>query len=94
MGKVLKSVVTIIPERKYPFRIVEVDAEKGTYIKFELKEISRNNRPAYQVTIENTRDTKGRYFDTLRLLTDNDIQQEIGIWVFGDIKDASEKGKK
>ncbi len=93
VGTPLKSVVKVIPESKYPFRIVEAKAEKGSFIKFELKEVDRNNHPAYQLTIENTKDTEGRYFDTIRLTTDSKIQQEIGIWVFGDIKNPAEKGK-
>lgn len=94
VGKALTSVVTIVPEKKYPFRIVEAKAEKGAFIQFELKEVDRNNEPTYQLTVENTKDTEGRYFDTIRLTTDSKIKQEIGIWVFGDIRDTSKKGKK
>jgi len=94
VGKPLKSVVTVIPERKYPFKVVGAKAEKGTFIKFELKEITRANQPAYQLTIENTKDTAGRYFDTIRLTTDNKVKQEIGVWVFGDIKGEKKKGEK
>ena len=94
VGKPLKSVVTVMPEKKYPFKVVEAKAEKGTFIKFELKEITRANEPAYQLTVENTKDTEGRYFDTIRLITDNKVQQEIGIWVFGDIKGEKKKGEK
>ena len=90
VGETLKSVVTIIPEKKYPFRIIEAHAERGNFIRFEVKAVNRNNQPVYRLTIENTRDTAGRYFDTIRLLTDNEIQQEIGIWVFGDIKNRSQ----
>jgi hypothetical protein len=94
VGKPLKAVVTVFPEEKYPFKIVGAKAEKGNFIKFTFKEITRENRTAYQLTVENTKDTEGRYFDTIRLTTDNKIQQEIGIWVFGDIKGKKDKGKK
>jgi len=46
------------------------------------------------LTIENTKDTEGRYFDTIRLTTDNKVKQEIGVWVFGDIKGEKKKGEK
>jgi len=94
IGKPLTAVVTILPEKKYPFHIVEAKAEKGTFIKFELKEIDRHDQPMYKVTVENTKDTEGRYFDTIRLITDSKVQQEIGIWVFGDIKDPNKKKEK
>jgi len=84
-------VVTILPEKKYPFHIVEAKAEKGAFIKFELKELDRKPEPMYKLTVENTKKTEGRYFDTIRLKTDSKVQQEIAIWVFGDIKDPNKK---
>lgn len=82
------AVVTIIPEKKYPFQIVRSKADKGLYIQYELKAVTRGNRPAYQLTVENTRKEKGRYFDTIQLTTDNSLWPELAIWVYGDIKEG------
>jgi len=86
--------VTIIPGKKYPFQITDTKAEKGKNIQFELKQITRENRPAYLLTVENTKKTKGRYRDKIRLYTDSTIRPQISIWVFGHIEDAKKKGKK
>ena len=94
VGTELKAVVTIIPGKKYPFQITDTKAEKGKNIQFELKQITRENRPAYLLTVENTKKTKGRYRDKIRLYTDSTIRPQISIWVFGHIEDAKKKGKK
>jgi len=87
----LKAVVTISPAEKHPFKILRASAEKGEYIRFNLQETTRDNRPAYLLTVENTKDSIGRYFDTIHLKTDNPAQTEISIWVYGDIKEKKKE---
>jgi hypothetical protein len=56
--------------------------------------MERHDKPIYKLTVENAKDTEGRYFDTIQLKTDSKVQQEIKIWVFGDIKDPNRKKGK
>lgn len=85
IGESLKSQVKIIPEKKYPFKIIEVKAKKGDDIQFNLKEVKTADQSAYELTVENVKQDKGRYFDSIILKTDSTIQPEITIKVYGHI---------
>ena len=84
-GKRLSGSVTIIPEEKYPFKIVEAAAKIGEDIIYKLEEITRSKRSEYLLTVENLKKTKGRYFDVIILKTTSKIQPEIKINVYGNI---------
>lgn len=86
VGEELKSVVTIIPEIKYPFSISKVRAQDGRNIKYELKENqSDSGLKEYSVTVENLKKDAGSYYDVLILETDSKIQAEIKINVMSRI---------
>ena len=74
------------PEKKYPFKIIRASADKGKFIRFEIKDVRNADRDAYEIMVENTKTTKGRYFDTIKLKIDSEIRQNIDIWVFGNIQ--------
>jgi hypothetical protein len=86
VGSTQSVSVTVLPEKKYPFKIVSAEADKGQFIRFEIKDIKKSDRDAYLITVENTKTTKGRFFDTIKLQTDSEIRPMIDIWVFGSIK--------
>jgi hypothetical protein len=88
------SVVKIIPEAKYPFKIEEVRAQKGKDIRFELKPLKDQEHPGYELIVENLKKTKGRYSDAIILKTDSKIKPEIKIHVYGDILDKIRQKKK
>ena len=79
--------------KKYPFQITGTKAEQGKHIQFELKQVTRENRPAYVLTVENMKKTEGRYSDRIWLYTDSTIRPELSIWVYGQIKDKKKEGK-
>ena len=85
-GSTHKVVINIVPEKKYNFKILSAKAEKGTDIKYELKDVKKDDQTVYQLTVENTVTTKGRFFDTIELKTDSEFQPEISVWVFVDLK--------
>ena len=82
----IQSIVSITPEDKYPFKILEVTAKNGKNIRqsFQETEISKGKK-GYVLTVENTKKETGRYFDTITLKTDSKIQPEIDITVYGNI---------
>ena len=86
--------VTIIPEKKYPFKIVKTKADKGTNIQFDIKEVTRKDRLEYQLVVRNTKETAGRYVDTIHLITDSKIRQDIPIRVYGYIANKQKMNKQ
>jgi len=82
----IKTSVSIIPEEKFPFKILEVTAKTGTNIRQDLQEteISKGKK-GYLLTVENLKKETGRYFDTITLKTDSKIRPEIAISVYGNI---------
>ncbi len=84
-GKGLTGSLTIIPEEKHPFKIVEAVANIGENINYKLEEIKESKRSEYLLTVENLKKTKGRYFDVIILKTTSKIRPEIKIKVYGNI---------
>jgi hypothetical protein len=85
-GEKLAQVVKIIPETPEPFKILKVNSLSGADIKFSLQEIENSGKKFYELTIENTKQTPGRYFDTVSVITDINDQVPISIYVRGNIK--------
>jgi hypothetical protein len=81
----LKAEIRIVPNEKYAFEILEVQAEKGEHIRYTLETVAGEGHPRYLLKIRNTKTEKGRYFDTISLKTDSNVLPEITIRVFGKI---------
>ncbi len=94
VGQQIKSEVKIIPEERYPFKIIKVSAKKSTNIGLRLKEVRISKREAYLLIVENLKKMGGRYSDTIYLKTDSKIKPEIKIRVYGNILETHQKGKK
>ncbi len=88
------STVKIIPVAKYPFKILEVRAQKGKDIRFELKPLNDQEQAGYELIVENLKKTKGRYSDTIIIKTDSKVKPELKIHVYGDILDKPREKKK
>lgn len=82
----IKKDVTIIPNKKYPFEVLGIRAEKGENIGFALKKIKVQGNPGYLLSIVNLRKVKGKYDDAIYIETDSDLRPEISIKVSGNIK--------
>jgi hypothetical protein len=95
VGESISQVVTITPGENEVFKIIKDNALKGVDYKYSLKEIEIDGKAAYELTVENTRETEGRYFDKIYLITDRTDQQPISIIVSGYLTNppdqASEK---
>jgi len=91
-GDEIKSTVTVIPEEKYPFKILETKTLKEDNIKVTLDEVKEGEDTEYRVTVENLKDKRARYFDAVILKTDSDIRPEIKISVYGNIFDRPDTG--
>ena len=87
VGEKLKTTVKIIPEEKYPFKIIESKAINGKNISFKLEEHKLSKGMEYVLTVENLKKDKGRYSDNISLKTDSEIRPLIRISVNGSIRD-------
>ncbi len=92
--KQIKVLVKIIPEEKYPFKIVEAKAKNGKFIKYKLEEVIRLKGTEYLLNVENLKKEKGRYFDTIYLKTTSKMRPEIKISVYGNITDKKQSSIK
>lgn len=84
VGEKLMKNVTIIPEKKYKFKITGAETTTNSNIKARLNEIKPNE---YLLTIENIKKEKGRYFDSVLLKTTSKIRPEISIKVYGEVNE-------
>ena len=94
VGDQLKTTVKIIPEEKYPFKIIESKAINGKNIRFKLEEHKLPKGIEYVLIVENLKKDKGRYYDNISLETDSKIRPQIRIRVNGSIRDRQPNIKK
>jgi len=85
-GDPIKGQVSIISEKKYPFKILDARAQDGKNIKFQLDEVKKSNGPAYELKVENLREKSGRYYDTIILKTDSKVRPELKVRVYGNLR--------
>ena len=86
-GDSIKGQVSIIPEKKYPFKILDARAQDGKNINFQLDEVKNPKGPAYELKVENLSQKTGRYFDTVILKTDSKVRPELNVVVYGYLRD-------
>ena len=94
VGQSIMVSVAIIPEKKYPFKIVDTKAKNGMNIRYKLDKLKISEGKEYVLTIENLKKSKGRYHDIIYLTTDSPIQPKINIRVYGSITTKEQPGKK
>ena len=86
VGDPIKGSVAIIPEKKYSFKILNLRAKDGKYIKYQLEETKESDTTAYKLNIENLKTDAGRYYDSIILETDSKIRPQIDVRVYGYIR--------
>ena len=91
VGDPIKGSVTIIPEKKYPFKILNLRAKDGKYIKYQLEEIKESDTTAYTLNIENLKTDAGRYYDAIILETDSKIRPQLNVKVYGYLRPRKTK---
>ena len=85
-GDTIKASVSLIPEKKYHFKILKVSAKDGKNIKFQLEEVELSDNGAYELKVENLKQGTGRYFDTIILETDSKIRPQLSVRVYGNLR--------
>ena len=85
-GDNIKGTVTIIPEKKYPFKILDARAQNGKHINIQLDEVKKSSGQAYELKVENLKLESGRYYDTIILKTDSQVRPELNVRVYGYLR--------
>ena len=86
-GDPIKSEVTIIPEKKYPFKILDARAQDDKNINIQLAEIKKSSGPAWVLNVENLRQKTGRFYDTIILKTDSKVKPQLDVRVYGYLRE-------
>jgi hypothetical protein len=86
VGDPVKGTVTIIPEKKYPFKILNLRAKDGKNIKYQLEETKESDATVYRLNIENLKTDAGRYYDSIILETDSKIRPQLNVRVYGYLR--------
>jgi hypothetical protein len=90
-GEALSGIVTVSPDPKYPFKVLETKPKNGTDIQVRTDQKLENNAASYVVTVENLKKDPGRYYDVITLKTDSPIKPEIQLSVYGQILESVKK---
>jgi hypothetical protein len=85
-GDSIKALVSVIPEKKYPFKILKISAKDGKNIKFQVDEVASSANGAYELKVENLKPDSGRYYDTIFLETDSKIRPKLSVRVYGNLR--------
>jgi hypothetical protein len=90
-GEPIIGSVTVSPDPKYPFKILETKPKNGTDIQARTEEKQENNTTSYIVTVENLKKNPGRYYDVITLKTDSTVKPELQLSIYGQILEAVKK---
>jgi len=90
-GTLIQKKVSIVPEKKYAFKITEVKARDGKSIDLNLKKIQNDDVIGYSLTITNRENRRRKYYDMIRIKTDSAIRPEIIINLSGNIMEPRNK---
>jgi hypothetical protein len=82
VGDSLEGTVIIVPDEKYPFKVVSVGAREGKNIRVALNETNSGGKSAYALVVKNLKTDAGSYSDTVVLKTDSKLQPELDVRVY------------
>jgi len=92
-GEKLQGTVNIVPEDKYPFKVLSARVLDGK-LKASLSEVQEAGRTAYSIVVENLKTEAGSFNDTVVLKTDSPLRPELDVRVFVYLRSAQPAEKK
>jgi len=93
-GQPMRQELVVTPRAGHPFKITEINAKNGVNIHYAMREQEAPEGKSYIVTVENTKTSPGKYYDTLLLSTDSPLKPKIPIHVYGTIATGPQKDKQ
>jgi hypothetical protein len=88
VGQKIKQTVMISSTSENRFKILEVKAEKGDNIRYDLIEMNQPDGIKYQLTIYNMKKEKGWYIDNIYLKTSSKRSPVLTVRVLGFIRNG------
>jgi len=76
----------IVPNEAYPFEITGIKTRKGTWFELSRAATTFEGRPAWEITLTNTRTRPGPYQDVLYVQTTHPRRPELKVRVEGRIE--------
>lgn len=93
-GQPMRQELVVTPRADYPFKVTEVNAKNGVNIQYAMREQETPQGKSYIVTVENTKTSPGKYYDTLLLSTDSAVKPKIPVHVYGTIAAGPKEEKQ
>jgi len=93
-GQPMRQELVVTPRAGYPFKVTEVNAKNGVNIQYAMREQETPQGKSYIVTVENTKTSPGKYYDTLLLSTDSAVKPKIPVHVYGTIAAGPKEEKQ
>jgi hypothetical protein len=90
-GQTMRQELVVTPRASYPFKVTDVTAKTGVNIRYEMREQVTPEGKSYVVSVENTKTSPGKYYDTLLLSTDSKLKPTIPIHVYGTVAAGPKK---
>lgn len=87
----IRQELVVSPRARYPFKVTEVKSKSGVNIQYDLREHATSEGISYVITVENTKTTAGKYYDTLLIATDSQLKPTIPVHVYGTIAAVKKK---
>jgi len=94
VGEALEGTVVIVPDEKYPFKVVSVAAKEGKHIRIALSETREGGRAAYALIVKNLKKEDDSYSDTVVLKTHSKLQPELDVRVYTYLRSQPPAEKK
>lgn len=82
----LEGTSIVIPADDFPFKITGIKPKKDVDIAYSYKEVEKDGKKGYSISVRNTKKEKGVYRDILYIQTDNPKRPEFRIRVWGDVR--------
>lgn len=89
-GEPVSATVRIIPETEPAFKLAQINAKNGKDIRHFVTEKEENGKKVYDLLIESTAETPGRYYDQLTIITDRNDQAPLILHIRGNIMPAAD----
>jgi hypothetical protein len=87
----IRQELVVTPRASFPFKVTGIKAKNGTNIRFDMHEQVTAEGKSYVVSVENTKTTPGKYYDTLLISTDSKLKATLPIHVYGTIAAPQKK---
>jgi len=88
-GETIVARCLIVPNEAYPFEITGIKARKGAWFELSRTATTFEGRPAWEITLTNTRTRPGPYQDVLFIQTTHPRRPELKVRVEGRIEPRS-----